>query len=338
MTFNTYFEKTKELVYQNYFDNLTFPLEILIELTNKCNSNCIYCYKKDVLNTAKGEMDLFLFYKVVDEINANSKSLVVLEGGEPFLHSKIFLLLEYLAKHNIYADIITNGRLFTDENISELKKCYNKDLFQLQISLDGLEQSNYFNRLYDGIEVITGIKKLNKIGIVPRIHMVITKYNTNNLIDFLIYINENIVISSLTINIVFGKVNEHLKPAKDVIEKLKKQIHATDGLLNFKVVMNLQRTKYTCNYNVNDAVSDEAIFRCTAMRSKICINHEGYVYPCVFFEHKITPFGSIKFKSILDIWNSEMANNFRNKLYTTNDKCLHCSHSSKCVQNCLADY
>ena len=65
---------------------------INLEICNKCNLKCLHCFYKDKIN--KNEMSL-------EKINFIIKKLphldnVVITGGEPLLHSKIYQVLEFL--------------------------------------------------------------------------------------------------------------------------------------------------------------------------------------------------------------------------------------------------
>lgn len=330
-SFNQYFNATKELVYLCKYPILSYPLEVLIELTNRCNLNCIYCYKKDILNKNTSELSIESLLTLFEELKTYPKFLLVLEGGEPFMHSKIFDILKLCNEYNIYTDIITNGTLFNDRNIAKLKEVYNKDLFEIQISLDGTSEANKMNRGIVDEKIINGIKKLNQIGIIPRVHSVITNKNYLGIVEFINYLNENVIISSLSLNSPFGKNNIHLKLNEENINYLSKELDLLRSTVNFKINFNLSFINKRC---AEAKKTDMNFIKCTALRAKICINHVGDIYPCVFFENNENPIGNINNNSLLNIWNSEQANDFRKKLFESANKCKNCSYSLECVQNC----
>ncbi len=67
----------------------------------------------------------------------NSKAVISVTGGEPFLKKELFELLAYLDKQEEVAQliVITNGSLITRQAINELKRI--KKLNQIKISLEG---------------------------------------------------------------------------------------------------------------------------------------------------------------------------------------------------------
>jgi len=56
-----------------------------LELTNKCNANCIFC-KRD---SKQGFMDIELFKKLILEF-PEAKTVMPWFCGEPLLHSQFF--------------------------------------------------------------------------------------------------------------------------------------------------------------------------------------------------------------------------------------------------------
>lgn len=72
----------------------------------------------------------------------NTKAIVNITGGEPFLKKELFELLAYLDNHKEIAQliIITNGSLIDGGRIKKLKEI--KKLSQIKISLDGATASS----------------------------------------------------------------------------------------------------------------------------------------------------------------------------------------------------
>lgn len=93
-------------------------------ITYGCNSNCIFCYSHNTKHSKKthDEISPEVLFKYLDENNLKSKDRVIINGGEPFLHSQIDRILKGLQSYGCEILIYTNGRLiknFPIEYISE---------------------------------------------------------------------------------------------------------------------------------------------------------------------------------------------------------------------------
>lgn len=98
---------------------LSAPLDVQIELTEKCNQKCLHCYNywrysegigKNELNT----QDFLLIVKKLATVGINS---VTLTGGEPFLRPDLlFSILKYCNGNNIKASINSNATLIKNHD------------------------------------------------------------------------------------------------------------------------------------------------------------------------------------------------------------------------------
>src|SRR4030067_357748 len=70
-------------------DDLPFPADVIVETTSYCNLRCIIC-PYPLLKRTKGDMDIKIFKKIVDEIQEENPStgLWVAIMGEPLLRGK----------------------------------------------------------------------------------------------------------------------------------------------------------------------------------------------------------------------------------------------------------
>jgi uncharacterized protein len=111
------------------------PRYLILQLTNKCNLNCAYCYRKTD-NTVK-EMSFEVLEASIRLITSSARQChVQLTGGEPTL---VPYMIEHAAKtlRNIKPDatlgIQTNGTML-DSSLAWVFKKYN---IQVGVSLDG---------------------------------------------------------------------------------------------------------------------------------------------------------------------------------------------------------
>jgi len=107
----------------------TGPLSVQIDLTNRCNNNCIGCWCNSPLlddkamdkETKKKELPFELVKKVIDELDKMCVREVYLTGGgEPFMHSRIMDIIEYIKSKGIGCDMSTNFTLISKEKAEKL--------------------------------------------------------------------------------------------------------------------------------------------------------------------------------------------------------------------------
>jgi MoaA/NifB/PqqE/SkfB family radical SAM enzyme len=109
-----------------------FPPFLYVSIINSCNLRCQGCWV-DV--AAKQEIiQPEAFHKLVRESKAMGNVFFGIVGGEPFMHPKLFELLE--PHPDCYFQIFTNGHFITDEKAKRLRKLGNVTPL---ISVEGTE-------------------------------------------------------------------------------------------------------------------------------------------------------------------------------------------------------
>jgi MoaA/NifB/PqqE/SkfB family radical SAM enzyme len=168
----------------------TFPMNLTLGLSYKCNSRCKTCniWKKKVNDK---ELTMEEFEKVFKKIGKGKLYLLILTGGEPFLHKEISKIAE-LAE--IYCNpqtivIPTNGILgdyIVNKTKEILEKC-KKSHLTINVSIDELEEKHDEIRGVPGnfkkaIHVYEELKKLEKIykNFDVSLHTVISNFNCKN--------------------------------------------------------------------------------------------------------------------------------------------------------------
>src|SRR3989344_3371113 len=87
-----------------------------IFLTNKCNLNCVYCFK----DKRKKEPELC---EIIKKINQADKE-VIFKGGEPLLRRDILTILKYAKSRNVRISLETNGILLDKTALRYINKLY----------------------------------------------------------------------------------------------------------------------------------------------------------------------------------------------------------------------
>ncbi len=182
--YSKYLLKLEEINYINKsynkdFHDILFPQNtttlntLQVELTSKCNLQCIHCYQQVFEN------DKCLTFNrlkaIVDNAKENGFFRICLTGGEPLLHPDFFRILSYLNTMNFIIEIYTNGYLLTDEIIRHLATC---NVGLVKVSIDGVDTHthNVIRRSNMDFSILLNkILKLKESGINVKINTMVHK-------------------------------------------------------------------------------------------------------------------------------------------------------------------
>ncbi|AZR73352.1 hypothetical protein BBF96_08130 [Anoxybacter fermentans] len=125
--------------------------------TYSCNLKCTYCYEEDVIDKKSDlKMSTEMIDKVFEAINEisnspkyveSSENVFYLYGGEPLMPENKYLveyIFEKMKQIDKKIEILTNGT--TIKKYIDLFEKYRDQLFQIQISLDGIEEVHDYRR------------------------------------------------------------------------------------------------------------------------------------------------------------------------------------------------
>lgn len=141
-----------------------FPPYLYISLINSCNLRCQGCWVDVAAKQQK--IDLAAMNRMISEAKAMGNSFFGLLGGEPFMHSELFDILE--AHPDAYFQVFTNGQFIDDAAAKRLRNLGNVTPL---ISIEGSEivsdvrrgRKEVYERSMDGLhaclrnKVLTGV-------------------------------------------------------------------------------------------------------------------------------------------------------------------------------------
>lgn len=95
-------------------------------ITYTCNSNCVFCYSHNTIHSGRkfNEIALENFVGYLKSQKVQESDRVIINGGEPFLHSQILDILKSLLTFNCEVLIYTNGRCLTGKDFSFMTSKY----------------------------------------------------------------------------------------------------------------------------------------------------------------------------------------------------------------------
>ena len=155
-----------------------------IEVTEKCNSKCIYC---QIAQPRAINMDRRLYDSLVDQLTELKVFEIRLGGGEPLFCDEIVSMMNYASSKNISVWICTNGSLLNKKMANDLK---NAGLTGVKVSLDSCIPNKH-NFLRGGAgsweAAVSAIRNAKSIGLETTINYTIGVQNIdeyNRMMDF----------------------------------------------------------------------------------------------------------------------------------------------------------
>ena len=285
------------------------PLNATIELTFRCNLQCVHCYQKHYIR--KEELNI----KDIEILLCDFKNLgtftITFTGGEPLLYPSFLDLLRLDILKDFRVSIITNGTLWTPEHIKAIKEIPHSEI---QITLFSLNMDTH-----DLITKISGSfnKTLNTIELFKRNYMKfsifspVLKQNVTDIKDLENYCKKN--------NIPFSK--------SSIIYPI------SSNESNCCQLSNDSLKEYIENYKGNEYLrrsitSNFYFFCCSAAKNSFLISPEGIVYPCNLIRINCGNIRELYFK---EIWEkSSLLNQIRNLERNDSEICSICANFFIC--------
>jgi radical SAM protein with 4Fe4S-binding SPASM domain len=319
------------------------PVYLTLVLTNRCSTNCLYCYADRSRRNIADELSLSQWKQVINEIHSLGIKKVDLTGGDPLFRNDSMEIIEYLISKDIYFCISTKSKISKNLALRIKNSGFSNEIHgnyrDIQLSVDSshakiadylVNKKNYLNY------VTESIINLNDIGISPTLKAVLTPYNHRNIIDFINYFQEykikmyKFVLYSRSYynhndNLFLSKKNKiELKRMKDSIDKEFPEVSTMfqddlepDSLGTIK--MNEEE------WNLRS--------RCVGGWTTMIIQPNGDTGLCEQLPQRESyNMGNVIEKSIIDVWNGNRINDFlfcgRNQFKNT--VCYNCDIFDDC--------
>ncbi len=267
-----------------------------LHITERCNLNCAHCY---LGVKGKKDLELKLIEKTMNEFSANGLK-VLITGGEPLLHRKIWRVLETMSRYPVHRVIFSNGTLIS-RDVAERLSGY---VHNIQISLDGMKRGHEHLRGEGSFDMtVRGIENAGEFLDVT----IATMVHSKNLQEFEAleeYVGELGADEwSLDVPSKAGNARADIIPPYDAAADILKRygyssgVHEGDG-------------SYSCGSHI-----------CT-------VDVSGGVSKCGFFEEAV---GNIRDECLSTLWK-RVVNKYTPPLSSL--ECAGCSSVSECRGGC----
>lgn len=270
-----------------------FPITVSLELVNRCNLDCIMCYKEHH-RQERSELSLKDLEKIFKECKENKLASIILGlGAETLVYKDVKKVIPMISEAGIM-DVFfgTNGVLLTEE-ISEL--IVKNKLSRVEISLDAATPQTYkkvrghdrLEMIERNIEKLLEIKKKYKSELpVIRLCFVVMDINNHETQKFIDKWQDKVDYIDFQRCVDFSQIGKPAKVEKKVIE---------NSFCSYPF------------YSLN-------------------VWSDGGISPCCSFYGEKLKFGNIKKDSLKDVWNSPAMKKIREDIIAKkfNPVCQKC--------------
>lgn len=323
---------------------LSGPLKVSLDLTSKCNLNCLHCHSALHDSTAQ-ELSTPEMFDLID-IFAKHKVLVIqLGGGEPLLHPDFFGIVEYAKTSGIEVLFSTNGTLVDVSKAARLKQL---DFSQVQVSLDGPNPKihDHFRGVAGAFErALNGIRILSSAGIGVNIACTLTSLNAP-------YI-EDMIKCAISLHAISFRTMVMMPAGRAVnnVDLMLSNSEVGNIIARLRVLRDKYKDSLTIMYDAPFIPKDESkpsgkpldeievyFAGCAAGKRECKVFANGDVVPCALFSSKEMIAGNVRTTSFEKIWfESDLMKKFRLRSYKLiNGKCRECKFGYICNGGCPA--
>jgi len=150
--------------------------EIDLNITNRCNLECIYCSFSSTPDRREPEVPAAEVHRLLDTAAAMGNKVIHFSGGEPIIRPDMPEFIAHAAALGFRMRMHSNGALFTE---ARLQRVWDAGLRQVLISLDGFDANHDFHRASPGLydRTLQGIRNAVAMGFAVRVNSVASTLN-----------------------------------------------------------------------------------------------------------------------------------------------------------------
>lgn len=309
----------------------SYPLNIALFLTLRCNARCFMCNLKELLNKEKREFSLEEIDGFLKEI-APFKPSIVLFGGEPLIRDDFIEILKKVKFYKLKCGIFTNGLLFSPEKIKEIVKLkMNYVAFSLQgigdkhDSIVGIKGA--YKKMLQSIKEFSKYKNRETKIII---HTTITESNLDDL-EKIVELGEQLGVDLIRFGHPTFFTEEDIKRNKKVMNALFPEERIDEISYNYNPREKSEEyyrkisefmKKYKGRFNITPDLTLREIRdwyssnfkskrRCYFAYRGCFIYPNGDVVPCESIKFTM---GNLHSQKFMDVWNSKKYIKFRKVL------------------------
>lgn len=168
-----------------------FPITLEIDLTNRCNHRCSFCYYAEHIGVDADKPSLdteVLKTRLLEAKKLGTKALSFTGGGEPTIHKDYLQMIKFAKDAGFDVGTITNGSAITNRNVDN----FIDNLQWIRISMAGGDSDSYkkvqgvdqFDLILRNIELLSKRKTERNSNFNIGIRILVTPENISTLENF----------------------------------------------------------------------------------------------------------------------------------------------------------
>lgn len=302
--------------------NQRYPFSATMELTERCNYNCIQCFINKPANdpSSQKEMTTAQVKDLIDQLVEAGTLFLLITGGEPFLRSDFIEIFKYSRKKGLIVTLFSNGSMLTPEIASVLAEY---GIRGLEISLYGATPETFdavtwrpgsYERCMRGVETALAYK----LPLSLKTFIINTnKHELTQMRAFAHDRNLNFRFDSMLIPRLDGNGNGH-QLQLDIDEMIRLDMEDPERVSAWKDVLEERQEM---------KVDSSLIYNCGAAHYSFHIDAYGNMSPCALVRkpcYDIVEFG------LKNAW--EMLGAVHTLKHTKKTECADCPHVIFCNQ------
>jgi len=310
---------------------------VFIDLTNRCNLSCKYCFNHRALQLPPQHLDIDLIEKALDSKLAESVNNWFLSGGEPFLYPHLLEALKFFRDRGIGPKIATNGIKLIPEILDTL---VGYRVPSVQFSLDTLKPELHANlngsQPQDHAAILRNLEHAIKSPLRVVISSVLTEANKREIKEIISYCFESGADSyTLYPNVPSEDLNKDLiMPFPEIMELINELFSAYISMSSTKIIdITVPCFSDSPTYAKWKDTLDLRLHYCAAAQFALKINSDARVSACICQDSDSFIIGDLRKDELDNIWVSEKAQEFRS-LYEKIPECNLCSRKEICRGGC----
>ena len=214
---------------ERYKNMLVKPIIGSIDITNRCNLNCLHCFNRSGDDLLRDELTDDEFLNVIGQISKIKPYSFCFCGGETFVRYELLKKSIKLLKDGgaYHVSLVTNGLLMTDEKAKELKEI---GISNIQFSLDGScpkthnrmrQNPNAFKKVMEAIDILENNDMNYEIAFTP------TNFNIGEIEEIFEMLKNKKNLKRIRSQplMIMGRANEKIVPTetqyREFVQKIK---------------------------------------------------------------------------------------------------------------------
>jgi radical SAM protein with 4Fe4S-binding SPASM domain len=272
------------------------PVRVVLEPTNLCNQNCVFCFYSDFRSENKVSIPRDKLFELAEDFKKMGVSSVsIVGGGEPMLHPAIHDLIRWFYDNKILISITTNGSAFKDSEIDTIVRAST----YIRVSLNAASEATHniinapktsqFERIINNIEKLREHRDKINANMLIGIKNVVFEKNIHEL-EEMVALGERLKIDY----IMFAAVVGESPSSRQILEEARQKIEA----LNKKTPVLLFHSFHKTPKKTPKCI-------CNPLIGTVSAN--GDMYLCGFMDHSDGRYkiGNINENRFIDLWGSE---------------------------------